>query len=510
MRLKRFDEKNLTFDELSKKIKTGETRGEVLVKKIETEEPITFKPDSGPDKGKLTDTKVSNKEEVIRSITKNSKFDANLAKNFFLKGSRYKKVIHGEDDVDYKLNDIEKTIEFGSSGGSSLGFKETRFVECIQCFFMSFRQSKKRTIEESDLYNLNDTKFKNIMKSVRIPSDVASYMSLDFIEKYTIVWGETFINTANALYDIKPVFTKDNTSDDNVLSRSRRYIFYQIGYDGGVTEAIYEKYRSLPETTGIPISKWTPSDMWAVNAISEYDIIRRISSCETIVDLNNLIDLLFSQKNLRGISLKKIKDIQNVKLIFNKVTPRPKYTFNKVNISTNPFSSIGIKILADRESDYVGAGVEIMDVRTYSGSEQSSDVSGEVLGESARHGKVGLSRINSIISNISKSMDISVDLVPTRNQIDGSKGYVRMSDEQIKQSILDSYQYLDGKASKTGRSVDKVDTRSRLISKYQSLKLAEILYKNKAFSDKIIQSIFYYAMAIENISFVCPKYVRII
>ena len=56
----------------------------------------------------------------------------------------------------------------------------------------------------------------------------------------------------------------------------------------------------------------------------------------------------------------------------------------------------------------------------------------------------------------------------------------------------------------------EIFTRSRLISKYQALKLAQLLYHHHDVADQIIQGIFYYAMAIKNDKFVCPKYVRII
>jgi hypothetical protein len=144
-------------------------------------------------------------------------------------------------------------------------------------------------------------------------------------------------------------------------------------------------------------------------------------------ELNSLIDTLFDNKTLRGISLKKLKSIErtsDVKLVLNKVTPVPNYTFDRVITSTNPLGSIGIKIIANRISSIeTENGSEIMDVRSFSGPDNLSDVSGEVVGDSARHGKVGLQRINTIIRNINPEI-----VIPTKNELYSKTDSVLKSD----------------------------------------------------------------------------------
>lgn len=504
MKILKFNEANLDLKELDKTSKGGGLRGDVLVSKIKDQDDISFKPKGKPN----AITTVSNAEEIIPEITDDKgKYDSDKAKDFFKTGTRYDKVIQGENDEVYQLNDIEKTSDFGSSGGASLGSADTRNVECIQCLFLALRQTKgEESITESDidsLFDVNGNISSEILSSIKVPIDI----NKEIVSAYSKTWLKSFINTANAIFEVRPVFSKETSPvKDNILSRRRSYIFYQIGYKEGLTKAIVDKYRSFSETTGIPISKWTPSDVWAVHKTQHSVVISRINECKTLEELNTLIDELFDAKILRGISLKKLKNIEktsDVVLILNKVTPLPNYSFNSVITSTNALGSLGIKILANREVNIESSaftdGIEVMDVRSFAGPDNPSDVSGEVMGDSARHGKVGLLRINKIIEKINPD----IKLVPTKEQLD------RVTDRRLTTEI----NRMNVKISGLGKAVGtkgSITGRARLISKYQSLKLAELLYDNVDDSDAIIESIFYYAMSIKNDQFVCPKYVRII
>jgi hypothetical protein len=498
MRIKKFNESNLNLAELDKTNKDGKIRGDVLVDKIKDQEEISFKPKTGIS---TTDT-VKNADEIVIAITNsNGDYDSQKAKSFFTNGRNYKKVIDTEDDIRFQLNDIEKTEDFGSSGGSSLGTKETRNVECIQCLFLALRQTKgDNSLSDdcfSEIFDIDGFIRKDLLDNIRVPIEITR----DLVELHVDGWISTFINTANALYEVKPAFSNDKIPD-NVLSRSKTYIFYQIGFDNGLTKALVETYRSFKETTGIPITKWTPSDIWAINKSQHILIINRIKECKTIFDLNSVIDTFFDSKILRGVSLKKLKNIEktsDVKIILNKVTPLPIYTFDRVITSKKSLGSLGVKIIAKRSSSIESEnGYEVMDVRTFGGRDRPSDVSGEVIGKSARHGKVGLQRINIVLSEIDPDLSI-----PTKEEI----GY--LNDDQLKRQIskMNAFIYKKGEARGTKGSIN---TRVRLISKYQSLWLSQILYENRDIADDLVQGIFYYAMAIKNDIFDCPKYVRII
>ena len=503
MKILKFNESNIDLKELEKTSKSGGLRGDVLVKKIKDKEDIIFKPKRKP----TSSTKITNVDEIIPEITDDKgHYDPKSAKEFFQKGRLYDDVIEGEDDEIYKLNDIEKTSDFGSSGGASLGSKDTRNVECIQSLFLALRQEKGNdSISEKsvdDLFDVDGNIKKELLDMVKVPITI----DRDMLDSYTPTWLSSFINTANALYEVRPIFTKDKKTDDNALSRRRRFIFYQIGYSEGLTKVLSDKYKSFTQTTGIPISKWTPSDVWVVLQTQHRLVISRINECKTLDDLNSLIDNLFDSKTLRGISLKKLKDIKStsdIKIILNKVTPIPIYTFNKVVTSNNPLGSLGIKIISNRhipiDSPIFKDGPEAMDVRSFSGPNTLSDVSGEVLGESARHGKVGLLRINKFIERI----DPSLTKIPTRSELE------TISDRKLKSEI----NKINDRIKNIGQGVGtrgNISGRPRLVSKYQALKVAEFFYDNPNIADQLIQDIFYYAMSIKTDEFTCPKYVRII
>lgn len=507
MRIKKVSEANINLKELDKPAKNipGKLRGDVLVDKIDKGEELSFKL-----KNKRNfKSPIVNDEEIIDKITDDTgKFDSDKAKRFFTTGNRYKKNIQVEDDTNfYQLNDIEKTSDFGSSGGSSLGTIETRVVECLQCLFLALRQTKgdssltKDCIEE--LFDEMGNVRQDLLQNIRVPIQITS----DLIDQYSVKWLSTFIATANALYEIRPVYTKDKATDDNVLSRRKTYIFYQIGFNRDFTHILSETYRGFRETTGIPIAKWTPSDIWAVHKPQHSSIIQRMNNCDNIEQLNFVVDQLFDQKSLRGISLKKLKTIEDesdVTLIINKVTPVPSYKFDEVVTSNNYLGSLGVRIIVDQISPIESQNFkENMDVRSFSGPNELSDISGEVIGTSARHGKVGLKRINKIISSVSREKDMVVPSIETKLQLSTK------SDEEL----LEEIQRLNHRIKDLGRGVGtkgSITGRARLISKYQSLKFADILYSYREIADEIIEKVFYYAMAIKNDTFDSPKYVRII
>lgn len=503
MKIKKFNEANINLKELDKTSKDG-LRGDTLVKKIKNHDRIQFKPPNEPS----SDVVIKNDKVIVKKITdKKGKYNSERAKDFFTNGRYYSNVIEGEDDEMYRLNDISKTKDFGGGGGTSLGTEATRDVECIQCLFLALRQTKGEdsiTRESvNELYDVNNRIRQDLILKIRVPINITS----ELIDKYSN-WLDSFINTANALYEVRPIFTeKKNSASDNVLSRRKKYIFYQIGYNSELTEVICKKFRSFKSTKGIPIAKWTPSDIWAISTQLHRTIIRSIEECNTIEELNNKVDIFFDQKNLRGISLKKLKTIEktdDVKLVLNKVTPVPSFDFNMVVTSKNALGSLGVRVIVNQSSSIESENIpQFMDVRTFGGQEKPGDISGEVIGESARHGKVGLTVINKNINIVAKELGIRIETIETKNELsDKTDSFLTSEIEKLNKIISEKGKSVGTSSSKTNRA--------RLISKYQALKFAELLYNNKRVSDVIIQKIFYYAMAIRNDAFESPKYVRII
>ena len=148
-------------------------------------------------------------------------------------------------------------------------------------------------------------------------------------------------------------------------------------------------------------------------------------------------------------------------------------------------------------------GYEIMDLRIFSGSYNNpTDISGEIVGKNARHGKIGLTKINDMIrKNCGHEF-----LIPVKAQLD------LLGDDEIESEINTMNESLIEYGASYGKTGPlKAVTRARLVSKYQSLKIGELLYiLDKDILDKLIKDIYYYALCIENDQFESPKYVRII
>jgi hypothetical protein len=182
--------------------------------------------------------------------------------------------------------------------------------------------------------------------------------------------------------------------------------------------------------------------------------------------------------------------------------------------------SKGITLVSTYESELVKGGDQKLTLRSFSGDNSLSDISGELIGTKSQYGKIGLSWINRILKHN------GVSTVITKNEIESNK--TTYTNDKLKQDIS----VLNGMISDKRKETDKrISNRSGLISKYQSLKLAEVFrsiigvkmsdhstewvvenpkHGNLLLVDKIVTEIFYYALSIENLQFECPMYIRVV
>lgn len=512
------EEVNLSLSELNKKNKDGKIRGQVFVDKVKDQEEFVFNKFNEPKvkkkiKSIIDDNDEKPNQEIETILTTGGEYDPKKAEVIFKKRN-YIDVIKSEDDVIYKLTDIEKTADFGSSGGASLGTKNTRIVESIQCIYLSFRQLRKINLREEDdvLSLLNSEKGKEILNRVSIPEEI----NFEDFNLFTNNWVNTFYRTANALYSIRTqlVTSKDRSS---ILSQNKMYNFHQIASKSNLIETIIQVYKECEKE--IPISKWTPSDIWACNSEREEEIITLLKDIKYMDDLNNFINELFDVKDLIGISLKKVSSSdEKLNLVINKETPKPIYILESISITENATKTINTSINAQRFSSVFGDGIEKLELRSFSGADKIQDISAEVIGKDARQGRIGLKAINSIL------FKYEVEEIPFYNDLLFNKGVDKLIDEvnELNYSILKKMNV------ETKKEINYNTTISipRIVSKYQGLLLAKKLLDNseKTFDfmiiedkrypitkgDKILQEIFYYALSIENSKFESPKYVRVI
>jgi hypothetical protein len=354
-----------------------------------------------------------------------------------------------------------------------------------------------------------------IMRYVRIPIEIDGEYLQNFIDEDKQGWVDTFLNTANALYrtDLQLVGKKQRT----VFKTEKKYNFHQIGADTTFIKSLVRAFDSCSEAEETPISKWTPSDIWAVNSRLEGSIISKMNLCSNIKELNDLINTRFLRSQMVGVSLKKIGGAESIKLVINKLTPSPRYTFDKIITSNDPLGSMGVRLIANFSSEVIKDGSDSMYLRSFAGGTTISNISGEVEGQYSRYGKIGLEWINMILSECGVLQD---DQIPTKKQIISDASY---TDDFLIAEISRMNSLIEHKSKSTQK---RISGRGSLVSKYQALKFAVLMDNLRerqinledeedegeysTMADKVTEDIFYYAMSIKNYNFECPMYVRIV
>jgi hypothetical protein len=519
MQIKRFNEVNINLPELERPSKDGEKKGQKFVDRLKGEQDFII---SIPNK-KEKQVDFVNADDVVDKITTNDdKYDTSKSKSFFMKSGNYVNVLQDEEGETYKIKDIKKDAFFGSSKGSSLGLDETREVESIQCLFFALKQYLKNlpkitTSNIEDFFDNDGNIDQEILSCVKIPILFDAETLRAKLKGDRENWLPTFINTANALYDGRLQLV--DPGRENALSKDKTYHFHQIGCnDSALIDAINIGYKN-PETEKIPISKWSPADVWAVEVTEESSIIQDLRNCVSIKELNEIVNLKFREVNLIGISLKKVGGEETIKIVINKLTEPPNYKFDRCVTSVNPLGSMGVKLEAKVSGKYSISEKETMYLRSYSGSNKVSSISGEVDGTHSKYGKIGLGWINLILSESGIQED---ELIPSGRQIQKDAS---LTDDVLKGEINEMSRMipLPDKIRVSGKTITG---RGSLVSKYQALRFATLMHRLEESGDmyidddpeipqirkvdKITQDMFYYALSIKNYLFESPMYVRII
>lgn len=480
MDIKKYDqffEKKLSIGELE----NGQ-RGNLFLKKIKNSEPLKLEtPKNGKD-----EIVVSNKEDVIQLLsidgeTYNSDFASeNLKKN----KSRYADVFIDNDGNEYKLSDFAKTKEFGSSKGSSSGTAQTTISENLQCIMLSYIQYYDSYLE---LESIDDIEEILDDEEALVNAKLSINIEKEYLKHINKNWIYTFNTISNYLK--ASLFNKNE------------YEFYHDKNKNSFLNKLYLKYREVVKrdfNQYIPNDKWNPSDIWLLAKDKEKFVINLLSDINSTSELNKLIDELFNSKILIGISLKMLKLNQTPNFIINKEVEKPTYELDKVYLSGNPL----VKTFDFSVYEVSSAGVRSIKITSANNSSGIANINLEVKGDNARYGKINLNEINRFLSTN------GLDQVLTKTELSG------MSDNELKDEIvaLDTIlKSLDNVSStKLGKNKAELNTSS-LLCKYQGLLLMEILLISDTENvNKVLNSIMYYAMSIENNCFTSPKYIRIV
>ena len=500
-------EKRLTIPELNK----DESRWAMFLMKLRNKSPFIYHDG--------TEVIVNNPDEIIDSITTDDgELDMDKIIGYLRPNYRYAPVIQ-TNKGDIKLNEFHKTVEFGGGSGTSLGSVNARTYETIQAMFFSLRQYLGRDIEPGDIHllytdtntleppgEINTADDKSaILKDVHSTKDITRD-DLKFFEDKG--WIYTYLKTANEFF--------------NSLNTHKHYTFYHAYAGHGIADQLYRSFKDAfhninkENKVRISMSRWNPSDIWAVESEYEQEIIDVLKNTKDITELNTIMDSCFDNNYLVGISLKKIPFDKDIQLIVSK-TLHTNFTYDYSSTSIGPFDTLTVQIHSKSFSWLGQKREEILDARTYSGKEESN-IFLEVKGSVSKYGKSSLNFVNSILGRV------NIEPIPHYKNID-------LSDDELKREIIKLYKTIPNleKNITTTKRFNIENTRSKLISKYQSLLLVSKLekYKRKPYrrgffnwvkfllnsklsvTNYVIKEIFYYAYSMGGELFDNTKFYRI-
>lgn len=504
-------EKNLTVELLSRK---DENWWDNFVKNLTMNKSFYL--------DQFNKVKIKNYDEIIGNIIDLStgKVDKDKAYAYFTstgkKGGRYEDVIELENGEFVGLNDLLRTWDFGSNPGSSLGTIQTRINETIQAIVFAIRYKKGAPITEEDIkefiadYNNPEAKYvdKTLLKvglNVKIGKKNLTAISDE--------WMYTYMTIANELFD-------------KYLDDINSYFFYQAFFDdeNSTPKILRNQFHKILKKMNlgfeIDFAKWNPADIFIVNEDKEREIKERILLCEDMEELNIVIDYYFDKNYLVGMSLKKISPDRKLHLIVNK-EEKSDFKYIKSTTSKESTASMSVNIHVEAESTIPTAKNQVMTARIYTGDKESNIIL-EIKGRDAKYGKASMSYLNKVLK------DVGVDPIPTFD----SEEISEMNDTDLINAIEGYYKVMGEELGTTDTKTDRYnikESRSKLISKYQGLLLANILELNKnkpakdgiigkflfmfgkkdKKSDYIVKHLFYYAYAMGNEIFQNCKYYRI-
>ena len=453
-----------------------------------------------------SEVNISNASDILKEIGY-PKEDLNTQKQNFKDLYTRKKFIQTSSG-NISLSGLEKTTEFGSSKGSSAGSKETKVFETIQLIFINLMlddvHEGTQELHDINQYRLNEISLPdgiidelyNFGLTINTPINVTK----DQLKKYCSdkVWLNTFIRVSN-------VISRYIVSEKEYVLYHRDYTHFEKSTFIPSLNSIANMISSVVKNQhGIQIdkNKWNPCDIWImskkdgknynidiINNIKDQkdklsDIVRTYKGEElkTHVDdflrnFNMILKGYFDSNDLIGVSLKEVGEPRDKIIDGTKI---PHYKISGYDFENKK----GVNIHTEVKNDIKGVEKGKINFRGFEGQHGFVDIQGEVIGSTARHGKVSLEYINFILKKY------RITPIETKYTLNNE------TEQQLKDEINDIARNLKGDIN------FKIDfskyTKFELITKYQGMMLIQTLYNNKDVCNNIITDMFLYALSIKN------------
>ena len=388
--------------------------------------------------------------------------------------------------IQIKVEKVKKEFDkpSGVNKGSGGGSANTTIVESAQCLYcdLAFNVYKGK-IDEESLISKDD--FEKAYSNIEVDANLDEMLSM------ASAWKKSSIRGANKLYD---EFHSDGT-----------YKFYRgKGVDAEINKAynrvkgdkVVAESESIKDKVPQSEDKWNPADIWAAKTNFDITSIEKASKPGLVLNLNAFLIKEFNDKNLIGISLKKITGDAHLSPM-NKTADRK---IDDVGLHGSSFSYESL----DTYIDFKGS--TSIQFRNFSSSKGSWQGEVGIKGSSAKHGKIGGGAVWDILRAHGIAIGNGIDN-NTQLYTDLGNGQKKMPYAKKIYSLLKDIPSNDRiMSSNETQEVDDIVSNGQrwMYAKYLGLSLINKI-KSANNSDEIVQDIYLYASSQHSLSGVYYK-----
>tara|TARA_B100001057_G_scaffold488002_1_gene571616 strand:+ start:555 stop:1928 length:1374 start_codon:yes stop_codon:yes gene_type:complete len=325
-------------------------------------------------------------------------------------------------------NQIGKSPLFGGQGAGAGATGETAKFESLQCLYIAAVLGEGTT---HDFSHYTIETLKKYKDKVFVSEPFDKYVAIDGS------WHISGFKIAEKLIKAGYVTTK------HTLHRGDKKM-----------DSLYALKNKLRKAEGLPAinhDKWNPGDIWAMKDQATLSV--KLNKIKTFGELNEFIVDNFMSRNVMGISLKKVKDRETVKLTDYNVeeTALDKHKFTKVTLET----AAGKGIFSSKNGMFFFDATSKADIRA---PNSFGALNMELQGKGARGGRTGYAQIvYSAATHLNKTMPTNKELVsqarilaapnPSKSNKDNFYNLVKEVNPEVDRATFE-----DGLSSKKGQA----------------------------------------------------------
>ena len=325
-------------------------------------------------------------------------------------------------------NEIGKSPLFGGQGAGGGATGETAKFESLQCLYIAAVLGEGLTHDFSHYTIETLEKYKD-----------AVFVSEPF-DRYTAIDGSWHISgfkIAEKLVKAKYVTTR------HTLHRGDKKM-----------DSLYTLKNKLRRAEGLPAinhDKWNPGDIWAIK--NHNSLAAKLTQIKTFAELNEFILKSFIDKDVIGISLKKVKAKETVKLTDYNVKEKDldTHVFTRVTLET----AVGKGIFSSKNGMFFFDRTNKADIRA---PNSFGALNMELQGKGARGGRTGYAQIiYSAATHLKKKLPTNKELVTQARLLSGPNPPKKMKDDfyNLVKKVnpeVDRAKFEDGLSSKKGQA----------------------------------------------------------